>query len=320
MKHFSVTAAEAGERLDKYLVRKLGGAPRHGIKEMIDSGRVRVNGKRVVIAKWEMIEGDSVEVGVDGWKPGKKTGAARAGRSEAAGPPRPPARSRGFINVVYEDRDIMVVEKPPGAVIQLGEQGGGKTFVDDIREYLKRKYKSRGANVKAVHRLDKETSGLMVFAKSKAGENLVSQFKRHEIERAYLAIVDGRVKNENGKIDLPIEKGEFGFGRRAGIGRDGKGSAALTLYVVKERYKDATLLRLDLKTGRTHQARVHMAAIGHPIVGDRVYGRSGGARPGRQALHSHSLIFHHPVTGKKMQFISELPDDMKRLVDELRGE
>ena len=298
MKNFTATRAEAGERLDRHLVKKLNGVSRQSVKSLIDAGRVKVNGKRVIIAKWEMNEGDRVEAALDG----------RGTKKEAR---------RSFINVVYEDDDVVVVEKPAGAVVQAGERGGG-TYVDDLRNYLKRKHKSRGANVKAVHRLDRDTSGLMVFAKSRAGEGLIEQFKRHNIERSYLAVVNGRVKGENGKIDLPIEKGDFGFGKRAAIGRNGRGLDALTLYDVKERYKDATLVILRLRSGRTHQARVHMAAIGHPIVGDKTYGGDKGLDFPRQALHSHQLNFKHPKDGRKMQFKSELPEDLYQLVDKLR--
>lgn len=170
-----------------------------------------------------------------------------------------------------------------------------------------------------VHRLDKETTGLMVFALSKEGEKLILQFKKHSVERSYFAIVNGAVNKEAGLIEHAIKKGNFGYGKKAGIARRGEGARARTKYVVKERYQNATLLRLDMKTGRTHQARVHLAAIGYPIVGDRVYGSGEDMPFGRQALHSCLLFFTHPGSGKKMKFNLDLPEDMARLVDELRG-
>lgn len=309
MKRFDVSAADAGVRLDKYLVEKLRGVSRHSVKELIDMGRVKVNGKRVVIAKWEMAEGDTVEVRI----------YERERRERDTSGPQ--EKYRGYINVVYEDGDLMVVEKPAGALVQTGSTGGGgPTFVDSLRDYLKRKHKSRGAYVMPVHRLDKETSGLMVFAKSKVGEKLIDQFKGHTVERGYLAVVEGAVDGENGRIDAPIEKGDFGHGRRAGISRTGGGARSLTLYHVKERYDNATFLVLDLKTGRTHQARVHLAHIGHPVVGDKIYGRAGSIGFGRHALHSSLLVFEHPRTGKRMRFSSGLPQDMEKLVNRLRGE
>lgn len=303
MKNFRVTKADEGVRLDKFLVRRLRGTSRHQVKELIDSGKVKVNSKRVVIAKWEVAEGDEVEVRID--SDFRATHPAEKER-------------RAFIKIVFEDRDIIVVEKPAGAIIQHGERGGVPTYVDSLREYLKRRHKSRGAYVKPVHRLDRETTGLMVFAKSRVGEVLMERFKRHEVERSYLAVVEGQLPDEKGQVDLPVIKGNFGFGRRAGIGRRGEGLSALTFYTVIERYEAATLVRLDLKTGRTHQARVHMAAIGHPIVGDKIYGKADGIEFGRVALHSHILAIRHPKDGRRMEFRSDLPLDMSGLVEKLR--
>lgn len=305
MTRFSVKAGDEGKRIDKYLVEVLKGVSRNSIKELLDMGRVKINGKRVVIAKWELLEGDEVEVEE------KKLAFEEVERRES---------KRYFIKVIHEDRDVIVVEKPAGAVIQAGEEhGGAGTFVDSIREYLKRKHGGKGSFVKAVHRLDKDTSGIMVFAKSKVGEKLIEQFKKHDVERAYLAVVEGLVGRQDGVVDFPISKGDFGHGKRANISRDGQGLKATTKFQVKERYSEATLLRLDLLTGRTHQARVHMAAIGHPIVGDRTYGKPGGISFRRQALHSHVLGFNHPASGKRVYFSSELPEDIKQLIDRLRN-
>lgn len=325
MEHFRVSAGAAGERLDKYLVNKMPTVSRSAIKELIDSGRVKVNGKRVLIAKWEMLDGDDVEVRLEGWAPSGKpshTIKEREAPQRERRETRPAHKgTKPFVNIVYEDKDFLVVEKPAGVVIQAGGEGRGhsETFVDHIKAYLKRKHHGKGSYVRPVHRLDKETSGLMVFATSRVGENLIEQFKKHTVERSYLAIVDGAVSKEQGKIDLAIQKGDFGHGKRAHISKSG-GSKAVTLYMVKERYGHATLLRLDMQTGRTHQARVHLAEIHHPIIGDSVYGKGKGMAFERHALHSHVLGFKHPRTGKKMRFISDLPEDMAGLVDQLRGE
>lgn len=325
MKRFRVTEQGAGIRLDKYLVMKSPNFSRQLIKDLIDSGRVRVNGRRVVIAKWAMKEGDSVEINLDGFevkRTEEKRAVGRPGQKKMMPTEKMygEGRSKPFINVVYEDRDVMVVEKPAGVVIQSGgTRFDEKTYVDDLKAYLKRKHNSKGAFVMPVHRLDKDTTGLMVFAVSRVGERLTQQFKKHSVERCYLALVDGAVEADSGRVDLPIKKGDFGHGKKASIGRKGDGSRALSLYLVVERYAAATLLRLDLKSGITHQARVHMAAINHPIVGDRIYGRSGAVTLDRQALHSHILGFRHPATGRKMRFRSELPRDMQRLVERLRG-
>lgn len=304
MKELNVANKDSGSRLDKYLVSKLN-MSRNDIKGLIDCGRVIVNGRRVVIAKWNVNEGDKISIKLDGW-----TGKSR-GRQKLI---------NDFVEVVFEDRDIIVVEKPAGAIVQMGKRKEGHTFVDSIKAYLKRKTKGKASFVEPVHRLDRETSGLMVFAKSKTGEKLTEQFKKHDTGRSYLAVVEGAVNKENGKIDVPIKKGDFGYGRKAGIVRNGEGFRAITLFRVIERYKKATFVQLDLHTGRTHQARVHMASLGHPILGDKIYGRSGEVSFPRQALHSYLLTFKHPASGKVMKFKSGLPKDMAELVDVLRGD
>lgn len=324
MAHFKVQSSEEGARLDKFLAVNLGKS-RQAVKNLIDSGAVKVNGKRVVIASWEISVRDSISVGTCVSRPAESEGGERSSNKKAKkkdGRPlgQKPVKVTGkFINVIHEDRDIIVTEKPAGVVIQAGRGSFESTYVDRLRAYLTRKHKGKGSFVKAVHRLDKETSGLMVFATSKTGEKLIDQFKNHTVERLYLAVVEGAIDGENGVIDTPIKKGDFGHGKKASIARDGDGARAITHYMVKERYANATLVRLDLKTGRTHQARVHMASIGHPIVGDRVYGKQSKLGLGRQALHSHILAFKHPENGVPMKFRSELPEDMDRLVDELRG-
>lgn len=312
MNSYRVSAKEAGQRIDKYLVDHLR-LGRNQVKDLIDNGRVRVNGKRVIISKWEMMAGDSVEVSV--------VKAGRGPKSSVRGRQSEDRRSEPksyFIEIIHEDRDVIVVNKPSGAVIQPGRVGGG-TYLDSLRQYLIRKHKGVGAFVSAVHRLDRETTGLMVFAKSKAGEKLIDQFKVHSIERAYMAIVDGAIENENGDINSPIVKGEFGHGKKVRIGREGEGKEAHTSYRVIERYPNATLVKIIMKTGRTHQARIHMASIGHPIVGDRVYGKPGGLKFPRQALHSSHLVFKHPAGGRQMKFDLDMPEDMEKLIDELRG-
>jgi RluA family pseudouridine synthase len=290
---FIVTTRDTGKRLDFFLKERLG-ISRKDAKGLIDAGLVRVGGKKVFIAKWKVVEEDVVVVDTEG-----KT--AKGG-------------AYGHVDVIYSDRDILVVNKPAGVAVQKGKRRE-ITYVDIVRGYLKRRYRARGSYAVPLHRLDRETSGAMVFALSKAGAGLVSKFKNHEVGREYLAVVCGRVK-EDGLVDAPILKGDFGFGRKAGIREEGE--RAVTIYKVKERYKNATLLLLELKTGRTHQARVHMASIGHPIVGDKIYGKEGGISFGRCALHSYAISFKHPTTGEVVRFEAELPGDMAELIDSLR--
>ncbi|MBI4211131.1 MAG: RluA family pseudouridine synthase, partial [Deltaproteobacteria bacterium] len=167
-----------------------------------------------------------------------------------------------------------------------------------------------------LHRLDRETSGVMIFAKSNAGKQLSSQFRDHLIDRRYLAVVDGVVDDDQGVIETPLEKGDFGGGRKARPGTGEGSRPAKSRYRVVERYADATLVDIEVKTGRTHQIRVHMAELGHPLIGDKVYG--GSSRFKRHALHAHTLNFRHPATHKKIALRSPLPQDMAALVEDLR--
>lgn len=236
-------------------------------------------------------------------------------------------RDRKFhkLKVYYEDKHVIVVEKPSGVLSVAAEGRREDSFVDDIRAYLKRRHKGREHSfVAPLHRLDTETSGVMVFALSREGQRLESQFRDHSIRREYTAIVAGRVEGEQGIIDTPLEKGEFGHGKKVREAEQG-GKKAITEYRVIERYGNATLLEVKVRTGRTHQIRVHLAAKGHPLIGDKLYneGMSDEALDKaphlkRQALHANLLGFRHPASGKKMMFRSALPHDIKGLIDSLR--
>ena len=230
-----------------------------------------------------------------------------------------------FIDIAYEDKDIIVVNKPRGILV-VGEGGvaaagkrGPETLTDKVRGYLLRKFKgAKGAFVKPVHRLDRETTGLVIFAKSKDGLLLSQDIKEHRVRRLYLAIVEGAVDKEEGSILLPLEKGDFGHGRKVAVANKGEGKMSVTQYRVVERYEHATLLKVNLKTGFTHQIRVHLASIGHPLIGDKVYNPHSRIKFPRQALHSLELVFSHPVSRKKIEVGSSVPKDMENMIDKLR--
>lgn len=303
---FSVGLQEKGMRLDKWLCTKLPGLSRSRIKSILDTGGVRVNGRRVIIAGWELRAKDSVKVKV---LDGKGT----------------PRSSRRHLKIYYEDRDIIVVEKPAG-IISIPNEGGiaGDSMLSEIKNYLARRLgKGSSSFVAAVHRLDAETSGIMVFALSNAGKRIEEQFKNHTIHREYVAIVLGRIEEESGRIDADLKKGDFHGGKKAMPVKSGSGKKAITEFRVKERYGNATLLAVTVRTGRTHQIRAHFYEKGFPIIGDKIYGDKEGPAKipfGRHALHAHTIKFRHPTTGKQMDFSSALPKDMQELVDRLREE
>lgn len=233
-----------------------------------------------------------------------------------------------YIDIIYEDRDVLVVNKPRGLVVvpekAKGDTGGKnlnvQSLVNNVRAYLMRKFpEAGGVFVKPAHRLDKETTGLVLFAKSKAGMKLVEEIKTHRVKRVYAAIVEGAIENEDGTIKKTLIKGDFGHGKKVGVASIGEGKETITNYHVIERYENATWAEVRLETGFTHQIRVHLASIGHPLVGDKVYNPHSVIKFPRQALHAIGLTFSQPSTGKKVQLKCPFPKDMEDLIDRLRG-
>jgi len=365
-KQFRVKGDEEGQRLDRWLMSKLPQQSRKQIKSQLDAGCVLVNNRRVVIASWELIEGDEVEVRrqVGPRAPSAEEERGSPGPRQAEPQPRrrhvhagsagisasidkhmarrkdrkkrahrKPERDGPRVKIYHQDRDIIVVEKP-GGLLSVPKDGkdARDSLLERIKAFMRRKYrKGKSSFISPLHRLDAETSGIMIFALSKGGQKLTSQFRNHTIHRTYQAIVMGSIGSENGVIDRPLEKGEFGGGRKAEEAKDGSGKRAVTEYRTKEIYKEATLLDVTVRTGRTHQIRVHLAAEGNPIMGDSVYDSEFGRRYPeimdevdrtlgfrRHALHASAIGFKHPTSGKKMTFRSSLPDDMKSLIDWLR--
>ncbi|PIR21231.1 MAG: hypothetical protein COV45_00365 [Deltaproteobacteria bacterium CG11_big_fil_rev_8_21_14_0_20_47_16] len=298
-----VEKSEAGMRLDQWLVKRKVFASRHAAKAALDAGLVRVGSRRVVIAKWELKAGDAVAV--------SKKQLSNRSREKIAGE-KP-------LQVLYEDANLICINKPAGVAVVATGHSATLTVVDMVRSYLRRKYPSaRGTYIKALHRLDVDTSGAVVLAKSKVGEQISKQFKMHSIDRRYIAIVTGVINEEAGTISMSLEKGEFGHGKKVAPAALGEGKVAITHFNVEERYTDATLLKLRVETGRTHQIRVHLASLGHPIVGDKLYGGPNDIKGSRLALHSEFLKFYLPDSGKKVECRAPLPEDMKQMIDDCR--
>ncbi len=239
-------------------------------------------------------------------------------------PNRPKARKvKGRLNVLFEDKYLMIVDKPAGVLTLPTQDDERDTLLDRAGRYLALRYGTR-PYVGIVHRLDKDTSGALAMARSPSvGRTLQAMFKAHDIERQYLAVVEGSVRRETGTIDLALvtDRGDL----RRGVAREeGEGRPAVTHFRVVERFGPvATLVACWLETGRTHQIRIHMAEMGHPVVGERVY------RPRtqpkckatfrRQALHAQTLGFRHPVTGEEVRVEAPIPEDMADLMTDLRN-
>ena len=233
------------------------------------------------------------------------------------------SQGRKRLKIYHEDRDVIVVEKPAGLLAVPSEKGERErdSLLGEIHSYMRRRHRGKHSFVGPLHRLDAETSGIMVFALSKDGRRLEQQFRDHSIRREYTAIVAGRMEEAEGIIDMPLEKGDFGGGKKVRRAEGGEGKKAVTEFRVKERYSNATLVELRVRTGRTHQIRVHLAEKGFPILGDKLYAeRAASETPEfpRHALHANVLGFKHPSTKKKYSFHSGLPKDMRELIDSLR--
>jgi 23S rRNA pseudouridine1911/1915/1917 synthase len=296
---FVTQPRDAGRRLDVILAARLDRS-RTACAALIKRGLVRVNGATAKAAH-VVDAGERVEADVP------------APVEPAAAPERIP------IAIVYQDADLCVVDKPAGMATHPAPGSPRGTLVNALLAALGPLPSINGVlRPGIVHRLDKDTSGLLVVAKSdRAMRGLSKAIASRTVCREYDAIVWGAPPSRTGTIDAPIAR-DTAVRTRFAVRKDGR--SAITHYRVKEKFRDCSLLRLRLDTGRTHQIRVHCAAIGHPIVGDATYG-AGRPRLGapRQMLHAVRLSFAHPVTGKAMAFESPWPDDFASLIDRLRA-
>ncbi|NSW89969.1 MAG: RluA family pseudouridine synthase [Firmicutes bacterium] len=228
------------------------------------------------------------------------------------------------LDIMYEDDSILIVNKPKGMVVHPAAGNYSGTLVNALMSYCGENLSDINGIIRPgiVHRLDKDTSGILVIAKNnEAHRELSRSLKTHSIKRVYVALVKGIIKENTGRINLPI--GRHPVNRKKMSVNTKNGREAITYFRVLERFNRATYVELTLETGRTHQIRVHMSYIGHPVIGDEVYGgkdKDYGYVIKGQALHAKLLGFNHPVTGEYMEFEAELPQDFKELLDKLRVE
>lgn len=300
----TISEDEAGMRVDKLARKLLPDVPLSGIYKIIRTRRIRVNGKRTR-PEAQLQAGDVVEFRVVQPAPG----------TPIRKPPPKPQRMPE-VPILYEDDAILAVDKPAGMAIHAGTGIHTATLVDWGRAYLEVPEDERRFKASPAHRLDKDTSGVVIIAKTRqAMVGLTEIFTKDEAEKAYLTLVQGRLKRPRGTIDTPLAEHEQSGRSRAERGINMQ--PATTHYRVLAAGKGASLLECRIETGRTHQIRRHLAAIGHPVAGDTRYGdfpfnrrirQEWGLR--RQFLHARRLAFAHPITGKALSFEAPLPREL----------
>lgn len=297
------TAETCFDRADVFLCSALKDKTRSAVKKLFDGGLVTVNGKKAKPSQ-EISAGDALEVTL----PEAENCHAR--------PEDIP------IEIIYEDGDLAVVNKPQGMTVHLGNGNVDGTLVNALLFRLDSLSGINGViRPGIVHRIDKDTSGLLVVAKNdKAHLSLSSQIAEKTCKRTYLALLEGKLKDEKGTVTTYIGRSPNDRVKMAVVLPD-KGKIAITDYTVVKRYAGYTLCRFDLKTGRTHQIRVHAKYLGHPVVGDTVYGiKKQKFRLNGQLLHAFRLSFVHPTTGEEMTFEAPLPDYFTEVLNKLSEE
>ncbi len=297
---FEADARDSGRRVDVVAAERLPQYSRSRIAHLAQDGRILVDGTPR--------------------KPAFRLRLGQKVRVLVPTPEPPNLRPEPIpLAVVYEDADLLVVNKPPGLTVHPAPGHPSGTLVNAVLAHAP-DLSGIGGTLRPgiVHRLDKDTSGLLAIAKSdEAHRSLAAQLRAHTVVRIYLALVRGSIRRKAGVISAPVGRHPV---HRTRVAVTARGRAAVTHYTVLERFPGATLVACRLETGRTHQIRVHMTHIGHPILGDPVYGRASAPEMRRQALHAARLEFTHPRTGRRLVCTASLPEDFQRLLTHLRRE
>ncbi len=298
---FLVDTSDENKRIDSYLTEKVDGYSRTYMQKLIDDNHVRVNDKEIK-SNYKLKEGDVVGIIIPDAQPLDVKAEKIA------------------LDIIYEDDDIIVINKSQGMVVHPAHGNHTGTLVNALLEHCDNLSGINGImRPGIVHRIDKDTSGIIVIAKTnEAHLSLSEQLKNHSINRRYTALVEGIIKTDHGTVDAPIGRNISDRKKMAVIERNSKN--AVTHFQVLERYNHHTLIEARLETGRTHQIRVHMAYIGHPVVGDTVYGfMKQKFDTNGQLLHARLLGFIHPRRGEYMEFEAPLPDYFQNIIRIIKG-
>lgn len=287
------------ERLDSYISKSNLDLSRSMVQKLIKENRVFVNGKNEK-ESYKIKVNDNITIQIE---------EPKSSKLEA---------QDIHLDIIYEDNDIVVINKPKGMVVHPGNGNPDNTLVNAVLAHCKGSLSGIGGEIRPgiVHRIDKDTSGLIIVAKNdKSHINLSEQIKNHEVTKIYTALVKGNISEDEATIDMPIGRDKKDR-KKMSVTRDGK-EAVSHIKVVK-RYGNYTLIRVKIDTGRTHQIRVHMAKIGHPVVGDEVYssGKNEFGVKG-QMLHSTILKFKHPISGKEIMLEAPLPQYFEDVLSKL---
>ncbi len=287
MTTLKITSDLVGVRIDKALALKLNNLTRNHILKLIDSDKIKVNGESCK-PSYKLVLDDEITV-------------------EDEEPKELELKKEDLdLDIVYQDSDVLVINKPKGMVVHPGAGVSEHTLVNGLLYEVDDLATINGVvRPGIVHRIDKDTSGLLMIAKNdKASLSLTEQLKNHECKRIYHALVHGEINEDRGRINAPIARSKDDRKKMA-VDKDGK--VAITNFRVLKRFKNYTYIECKLETGRTHQIRVHLSYIGYPLVGDQVYGRRK-TEDGGQFLHAKTIGFVHPTTNEWMEFDSELPE------------
>ncbi len=302
VKEYEITEQNINQRLDMYIASLDLDLSRSMAQKLIENGSVLVN-EKIPKTSYKTKLRDKIKINIE--EPKETSLVAQ----------------EIPLDIIYEDNDILVVNKPKGMVVHPGNGNPDGTLVNAVLNHCKDSLSGIGGEIRPgiVHRLDKDTSGLIIIAKNdKAHINLSEQIKERKVNKIYTALVRGVIPEDEATINMPIGRSKTDRKKMA-VRKDGK--EAITHITVIKRYKNYTLLKVKIYTGRTHQIRVHLAEIGYPVVGDEVYsnGKNEFGVHG-QMLHSTSLEFVHPITGEKLHFEAPLPKYFKEILDKLNNE